>query len=144
MTRNTIILLAEDEEMHSFPMEVALKRAGFETKVVRNFEAVVACGGDVDALLIDARLPTEALEGLHAAAELVRRGLPRAVPIIFVSVYSDETDQVRSTLADLPELAGRYIWLEKWFEPQNLIKIIRRQLGECDEVTDQCRSGNEL
>ena len=138
MARKPTVLLAEDEEMHSFPMEVALKRAGFETEVVRNFEAVVSCGGNADALVIDARLPTEALEGLHAAAELVRRGLPHTVPIIFVSVYSEETDKVRNTLAHLPELFGRYVWLEKWFEPQNLVKIIERLLP-----ADLRGSGNE-
>jgi len=143
MIHRRTVLLAEDEEMHSFPMEVALKRAGFETQVVRNFDDVVACGSTVDALVIDVRLPTEALEGLHAAAELVRRGLPRTVPIIFASVYSEEVDKVRTTLAQLPELSGRYVWLEKWFEPQNLVKVVERRMAESRGGAGQRGSGND-
>jgi DNA-binding response OmpR family regulator len=129
MTRKHKVLLAEDEEMHSFPMRVALERKGFEVLEVRNDTGVKENGLKVDALIIDARLPSEALEGLHAAAYLIRNGLRATVPIVFVSVYSEETPQVQTTLKDLAnELAGRYIWLEKWFEPSNLVRIVEQQI----------------
>jgi DNA-binding response OmpR family regulator len=129
MTRKPRVLLAEDEEMHAFPMKVALERKGFKVVKASDDTGVKENGLDVDALIIDARLPSEALEGLHAAAHLIREGLPATVPIIFVSVYSEETPQVQSALKDLAnELAGRYIWLEKWFEPSNLVRIVEQQI----------------
>lgn len=132
------VLLAEDEEMHSFPMEVALKRAGFDVSVVRDAKGVIQKGPGADALVIDARLPSEALEGLHAAADLVRGRLPNRIPIIFVSIYPENTPKVERTLADLPELTGRYVWMEKWFEPSNLAKILRRLIAErAQEAAEQ-------
>lgn len=122
------VLLAEDEEMHAFPMQMALKRAGFEVRLATDQGGVLAHGKDAVALVIDARLPSQALEGLHAAARLVREGLPTTVPIIFISVYAEATPSVQQTLSGLPELSGRYHWLEKHFEPTNLVRLLKRSI----------------
>lgn len=130
MKDKAVVLVAEDEEMHSYPMEIALEEAGFEVRVVRDYDGVIKEGRHADALVIDARLPSEALEGLHAAADLIQDGLKKTIPIIFVSVYAEKDEPVEKKLRGLPNLKDRYDWLEKWFEPSNLVRLITLRLNQ--------------
>jgi CheY-like chemotaxis protein len=127
VSRKPKVLLAEDEEMHSFPIEVALRRVGLLVTTVTNASDAISKGVDMDALVIDARLPSEALEGLHAAAQLIKSGFPPSNPLVFISVYSEENQNVQQKMKQYPELKNRYVWLEKFFEPNNLIRILHRE-----------------
>jgi len=128
--RKPRVLLADDEPFHRVPYRRSLERQGFDVIEAEDYAGVVAHGLTVDALVVDAMLPTVRLEGLKAADELVRQGLPAAVPLIFVSSQPEHVLSVQQALKALPALHGRYEWIEKPFEPTTLGILLWRRLRQ--------------
>ncbi len=131
MSEPQLVVVAEDDEGYSFPIQRALGREGFEVTVVTTKDDLVRVGLEAAVLLVDVRLPSSAYEGLEAVDQLIEAGLEQRVPLIFISVLMETSQGVVSKLGQLKHLAkGRYRWLEKPFEPRMLAKLVRRSLAE--------------
>lgn len=125
-TRTRSVLLAEDDFGFRFPLEALLKDSGYEVIAVSNASGVRQHHGEVDVLVLDARLPTAELAGITAAAD-IRRSLHQSEwkPIIFMSVMDRE--DCRDQLDQFP---GPYEWIVKPFEIEALIDFIEKRSAE--------------
>jgi CheY-like chemotaxis protein len=124
------VLLAEDDEGYSFPIQRALERAGFEVTLVDNEEGVLEHGLHSQALVIDVRLPTGENEGLRAAAKLVGKGLTKDVPLLFVSVLDELDPAVQSGIEVLQSKDRDFEWYTKPIEPVYLAKAVQKMLED--------------
>jgi CheY-like chemotaxis protein len=114
------ILVAEDEPRVRAVVVRILERAGYRVVTAEDGEQAVAKFADapeVDLVLLDAVMPNKS--GAEALAE-IRAKEPDVVAIL-CSGYSD-------SLANVSELGEGVTFLAKPYEPDELLRVVRRQL----------------
>lgn len=86
------VILAEDEPDIQLVARLALKRAGFEVRIVDNgAEAIAAAGERIpDVILLDWMMPT--MDGPTACAKLKGNPATAGVPVIFLTARSQESE----------------------------------------------------
>lgn len=127
------ILLVDDEADFRFSASIALRKAGFEVieaedgkealSMIRNFRSD---GRGIDLLLTDLRMP--GLSGLELLEALGEDGID--IQVIAITGYGND-----SLRADL-EAKGCNEFMEKPFEPDDLVMRVRK-------VLDNCASGSK-
>lgn len=86
------ILLAEDEPDIQFVVRIALEDAGHEIVAVEDGQAAVerARAEPFDVVLLDVMMPH--LDGLGACRQLKNDARTRALPVIFLTARSQQTE----------------------------------------------------
>jgi len=120
--KQPVVLVVEDSEVSRRSLEHKLERSGFACRVAEDGVEALAIldgGQDVDLILSDQQMPRmDGLTLLQAVKE--RHG---HIPFILLTGHGSVTDAVYS----LKEGADDYI--EKPFDPDNLLATIRRSLN---------------
>jgi DNA-binding NtrC family response regulator len=129
MSNRHTVLLAEDQIGYRLPIQNFLEDEGFHVIPAEDVDRVWEYGPDADALVVDVRLPSGRLEGIDVVARLItEKQLSPEVPIIFISVH-DQTDEIcQNKLREFPGWKERYTWLQKPFELELLVKILRDKI----------------
>jgi CheY-like chemotaxis protein len=106
-----------------------LEDEGSEVEAVADASGVTEYGPTADVLVVDVRLPTRAMEGVTAVADLLREGLIQDhVPVIFISVLDEDDAGCQGKLKEYPFMEGRYIWIQKPFELELLVDMISEEI----------------
>lgn len=86
------VILAEDEPDIQLVARLALKRAGFEVRIVDNGAEAIAAAGErlPDVILLDWMMPT--MDGPTACAKLKANPATAGVPVIFLTARSQESE----------------------------------------------------
>ncbi len=131
MSERVRVLIAEDERMFLVGYQDYLEDEGFQVIPVSEAQGLLESASTAQVLVVDARLPTEQLEGIEAVTLMLREGkLPDAVPVIFISVLPRDEPLCKHKLDELPIPDDRYVWLQKPFELELLSNTIRGELGK--------------
>ncbi|MBY3321612.1 response regulator [Rhizobium laguerreae] len=118
------ILIVEDEFLIALELEYRLRDAGFEVIGIAATagEALSIAASDRPALAImDIRL-TDRTDGIQAAIEL---NATLGVRSIFASAHTDPETRKRAAAA------SPIGWLQKPYQAEALINLIRQYLGQC-------------
>lgn len=127
----TRVLLAEDDALWLDLIRRPLRRNGFEVLSVESSAGVLAHAAEADVLVIDSMLddPFSDYTGIGAVGRLLGEGGIRPeVPIVFVSANSEHDRGVEGKLRELAIPKDRYVWLQKNFEEDYFIEVIRAEL----------------
>ncbi|MBB3136482.1 two-component system chemotaxis response regulator CheY [Rhizobium pisi] len=121
MTAN--ILTVDDSASIRLTTKVTLTNAGYSvTEAVNGAEGLVAAkGSSFDLIVTDLNMPV--MDGLTMIEELRKLPAQAGVPIIFLTTESDADLKARA------KAAGATGWLTKPFDPENLVKIVKKVLG---------------
>jgi signal transduction histidine kinase/CheY-like chemotaxis protein len=99
------ILVAEDNVDSQMLMTVYMKRAVYDAVIVANGKEAVAAweSGDFSLILMDGQMPE--MDGLQATACIRERerGRERAIPIIALTAYAEESDRERFLSAGMTD-----------------------------------------
>lgn len=119
-----LVLLVDDDPVIVRLLEVNFRLAGFRTEAASRGDVVVerAQALSPDAIVLDVTLP--GLDGLEAARRLRADPRQAGVPVVFLTARADDGRQSRA--ADL----GPADWVEKPFDPAELVSIVERRLAE--------------
>ena len=117
------ILTVDDSASIRLTTKVTLTNAGYSvTEAVNGAEGLMAAkGNSFDLIVTDLNMPV--MDGLTMIEELRKLPAQAGVPIIFLTTESDADLQARA------KAAGATGWLTKPFEPENLVKIVKKVLG---------------
>jgi two-component system, chemotaxis family, chemotaxis protein CheY len=117
------ILTVDDSASIRLTTKVTLTNAGYSvTEAVNGAEGLAtAQGGQFDLIVTDLNMPV--MDGLTMIEELRKLPSQAGVPIIFLTTESDADLKARA------KAAGATGWLTKPFDPENLVKIIKKVLG---------------
>lgn len=117
------ILTVDDSASIRLTTNVALSSAGYSvTEAVNGADGLEkARAGHYDLIVTDLNMPV--MDGLTMIEELRRTPGQTGVPIIFLTTESDAALKTRA------KAAGATGWLTKPFDPENLVKIVRKVLG---------------
>jgi two-component system chemotaxis response regulator CheY len=117
------LLTVDDSASIRFAVRRTLANAGYDVS-----EAVNGADGlekakdeEFDLIVTDLNMPI--MDGLTMIEELRRLPKHTGVPIIFLTTESDVNLKARA------KAAGATGWLTKPFEPENLVKVVRKVLG---------------
>jgi CheY-like chemotaxis protein len=122
----TKILIAEDEKDIRDLVVFSLKYGGFEAIAASNgIEAVAKAEEEIpDLILMDVRMPK--MSGYDACQTLKHNPATRDIPIVFLSAKGQESE-IRKGLS-----AGAEEYILKPFAPDELVKRVRKILGQTD------------
>lgn len=112
------ILLVDDDALVRRPLEMLLKRAGYQVSARGSAEEAltsIAAGESFDILVTDVVMPGK--NGVQFVAELEARGVVK--PTIFISGHHDEADLRSGTLPPHQR------FLAKPFSADELVRVIR-------------------
>ncbi len=117
------ILTVDDSASIRLTTKVTLTNAGYEiTEAVNGAEGLdKAKAGQFDLIVTDLNMPV--MDGLTMIEELRKLPAHMGVPIIFLTTESDADLKARA------KAAGATGWLTKPFDPENLVKIVRKVPG---------------
>ncbi|WP_075289503.1 response regulator [Pararhizobium arenae] len=117
------ILTVDDSASIRLTTKVTLTNAGYEiTEAVNGAEGLEkAKAGEYDLIVTDLNMPI--MDGLTMIEELRKLPAHMGVPIIFLTTESDADLKARA------KAAGATGWLTKPFDPENLVKIVKKVLG---------------
>jgi two-component system chemotaxis response regulator CheY len=117
------ILTVDDSASIRLTTKVTLTNAGYEvTEAVNGAEGLdKAKAEQFDLIVTDLNMPI--MDGLTMIEELRKLPAHMGVPIIFLTTESDVDLKARA------KAAGATGWLTKPFDPENLVKIVRKVLG---------------
>jgi two-component system chemotaxis response regulator CheY len=117
------ILTVDDSASIRLTTKVTLTNAGYSvTEAVNGAEGLAAAkGGSFDLIVTDLNMPV--MDGLTMIEELRKLPAQAGVPIIFLTTESDADLKARA------KAAGATGWLTKPFDPENLVKIVKKVLG---------------
>lgn len=117
------ILTVDDSASIRMTTKIALSGAGYAvTEAVDGADGLAkAKSGSFDLVITDLNMPV--MDGLTMIEELRRLPAHMGVPIIFLTTESDADLKARA------KAAGATGWLTKPFDPENLLKIVRKVLG---------------
>jgi two-component system chemotaxis response regulator CheY len=117
------ILTVDDSASIRLTTKVTLSNAGYSvTEAVNGAEGLAtAKGGQFDLIVTDLNMPV--MDGLTMIEELRKLPAHMGVPIIFLTTESDADLKARA------KAAGATGWLTKPFDPENLVKIVKKVLG---------------
>ncbi len=123
------LLLVEDEIDAREALARALARAGYSVTAVGSAAAALEAarsGLPVDLAVVDVRLGTDERGGVELLRPL-REATSRA-PVVVITAFAD-LDTVKQALNE-----GAAYLLEKPFRAGDLVEVLRRLLGERDEL----------
>ncbi|ARO31657.1 MULTISPECIES: response regulator [Rhizobium] len=117
------ILTVDDSASIRLTTKVTLTNAGYSvTEAVNGAEGLIAAkGSSFDLIVTDLNMPV--MDGLTMIEELRKLPAQAGVPIIFLTTESDADLKARA------KAAGATGWLTKPFDPENLVKIVKKVLG---------------
>jgi two-component system, chemotaxis family, chemotaxis protein CheY len=118
------ILTVDDSASIRLTTNVALSGAGYSvTEAVDGAEGIrKATSGTYDLIVTDLNMPV--MDGLTMIRELRKIPSQMGIPIIFLTTESD------GSIKEQAKAAGATGWLTKPFDPENLVKIVRKVLGK--------------
>jgi two-component system, chemotaxis family, chemotaxis protein CheY len=118
------ILTVDDSASIRLTTNVALSGAGYSvTEAVNGAEGIQkATSGTYDLIVTDLNMPV--MDGLTMIRELRKIPSQMGIPIIFLTTESD------GSIKEQAKAAGATGWLTKPFDPENLVKIVRKVLGK--------------
>ncbi|ABC92279.1 response regulator [Rhizobium esperanzae] len=117
------ILTVDDSASIRLTTKVTLTNAGYSvTEAVNGAEGLAAAkSNSFDLIVTDLNMPV--MDGLTMIEELRKLPAQAGVPIIFLTTESDADLKARA------KAAGATGWLTKPFDPENLVKIVKKVLG---------------
>ncbi|MBX4927987.1 two-component system chemotaxis response regulator CheY [Rhizobium binae] len=117
------ILTVDDSASIRLTTKVTLTNAGYSvTEAVNGAEGLAtAKSSRFDLIVTDLNMPV--MDGLTMIEELRKLPGQAGVPIIFLTTESDADLKARA------KAAGATGWLTKPFDPENLVKIVKKVLG---------------
>lgn len=117
------ILTVDDSASIRLTTKVTLTNAGYSvTEAVNGAEGLMAAkGSSFDLIVTDLNMPV--MDGLTMIEELRKLPAQAGVPIIFLTTESDPDLKARA------KAAGATGWLTKPFDPESLVKIVKKVLG---------------
>jgi two-component system chemotaxis response regulator CheY len=117
------ILTVDDSASIRLTTRVALSNAGYTvTEAVDGRDGLAKLnGGQFDLIVTDLNMPN--MDGLTMIRELRKLPAHTGVPVIFLTTESD------SDIKQQAKTAGATGWLTKPFDPESLVKIVRKVLG---------------
>src|SRR5689334_19172531 len=118
----TTILVADDDSGIRFAIVGILQDFGFKVVEASNEDELIERAQKADIWVIDARLPTRSYEGILAVWKLHER-YKCTRPVIFTSVDSQQFADKQ--LDRLEKAKIKFVWLEKPFEPELLVNVIK-------------------
>ncbi|MDB5556392.1 MAG: cheY [Rhizobium sp.] len=118
------ILTVDDSASIRLTTNVALSGAGYSvTEAINGAEGIQkATSGAYDLIVTDLNMPV--MDGLTMIRELRKIPSQMGIPIIFLTTESD------GSIKEQAKAAGATGWLTKPFDPENLVKIVRKVLGK--------------
>lgn len=118
------ILTVDDSASIRLTTNVALSNAGYSvTEAINGAEGIAkATSGQFDLIVTDLNMPV--MDGLTMIRELRKIPSQMGIPIIFLTTESD------GAIKQQAKEAGATGWLTKPFDPENLVKIVRKVLGK--------------
>jgi two-component system chemotaxis response regulator CheY len=117
------ILTVDDSASIRLTTRVALSNAGYTvTEAVDGVDGIAKLqSGQFDLIVTDLNMPN--MDGLTMIRELRKIPSCMGVPVIFLTTESDQE------LKQEAKSAGATGWLTKPFDPESLVKIVRKVLG---------------
>lgn len=117
------ILTVDDSASIRLTTRVALSTAGYQvTEAVDGLDGISKLNaGQFDLIVTDLNMPR--MDGLTMIRELRKMPAHMGVPVIFLTTESD------NELKQQAKAAGATGWLTKPFDPESLVKIVRKVLG---------------
>ncbi|MBT9371590.1 response regulator [Rhizobium sp. CSW-27] len=118
------ILTVDDSASIRLTTRVALSNAGYKvTEAVDGLDGISKLkGGQYDLIVTDLNMP--GMDGLTMIRELRKLPAHMGVPVIFLTTESD------AGIKQEAKAAGATGWLTKPFDPESLVKIVRKVLGK--------------
>ncbi|CCB67700.1 MULTISPECIES: response regulator [unclassified Hyphomicrobium] len=118
------ILTVDDSSSIRVAIKVALTGAGYQvSEAVDGADGIKkANAGKFDLIITDLNMPV--MDGLTMIEELRKIPAHSGVPIIFLTTESD------AALKQRAKSAGATGWLTKPFQADNLLKIVKKVLGQ--------------
>jgi two-component system chemotaxis response regulator CheY len=118
------ILAVDDSASIRVAVKIALSSAGYTvTEAVNGADGVAkAKAGRFDLIVTDLNMPV--MDGLTMIEQLRQSPAHDGVPIIFLTTESDAAMKQRA------KAAGATGWLTKPFDPDQLVKIIKKVLAQ--------------
>ncbi|KEQ02429.1 MULTISPECIES: response regulator [Pseudorhizobium] len=117
------ILTVDDSASIRLTTRVALSNAGYTvTEAVDGKDGLAKLdAGQFDIIVTDLNMPN--MDGLTMIRELRKLPAHTGVPVIFLTTESD------AEIKQQAKAAGATGWLTKPFDPESLVKIVRKVLG---------------
>ncbi|WP_105440168.1 response regulator [Neorhizobium sp. T25_13] len=117
------ILTVDDSASIRLTTRVALSNAGYQiTEAVDGLDGIAKLkASQFDLIVTDLNMPN--MDGLTMIRELRKMPAHMGVPVIFLTTESD------SDIKQEAKAAGATGWLTKPFDPESLVKIVRKVLG---------------
>ncbi|MEN0117384.1 MAG: response regulator [Agrobacterium cavarae] len=118
------ILTVDDSASIRMTTKIALTNAGYQvTEAVDGADGLAkAKSAPFDLIVTDLNMPN--MNGLEMIETLRQSPAHTGVPIIFLTTESDADMKARA------KAAGATGWVTKPFDPENLVKIVRKVLGK--------------
>ena len=118
------ILTIDDSASIRMTTKIALTNAGYQvTEAVDGADGLAkAKSAPFDLIVTDLNMPN--MNGLEMIEALRQSPAHTGVPIIFLTTESDADMKARA------KAAGATGWVTKPFDPENLVKIVRKVLGK--------------
>ena len=118
------ILTVDDSASIRMTTKIALTNAGYQvTEAVDGADGLAkAKSATFDLIVTDLNMPN--MNGLEMIEALRQSPAHTGVPIIFLTTESDADMKARA------KAAGATGWVTKPFDPENLVKIVRKVLGK--------------
>ncbi len=118
------ILTVDDSASIRLTTRVALSNAGYAiTEAVDGMDGLSKLrGSQFDLIVTDLNMPN--MDGLTMIRELRKIPSCMGVPVIFLTTESD------NELKQQAKSAGATGWLTKPFDPESLVKIVKKVLGK--------------
>lgn len=120
----TAILTVDDSASVRWTIKMALTGEGFDVSEACDGSEGLQCAeaNRFDLIITDLNMPI--MNGLTMIQELRKRPAHAGVPILFLTTESD------AGLKTEAKAAGATGWLTKPFDPDNLIKVVRKILAK--------------
>ena len=117
------ILTVDDSASIRLTTRVALSNAGYTvTEAVDGLDGMAKLASQqFDLIVTDLNMPN--MDGLTMIRELRKLPAHTGVPVIFLTTESD------AEMKSQAKAAGATGWLTKPFDPDSLVKIVRKVLG---------------
>ncbi|KXG87798.1 response regulator [Agrobacterium bohemicum] len=117
------ILTVDDSASIRMTTKIALTNAGYHvTEAVDGADGLTkAKAGSFDIIVTDLNMPN--MNGLEMIEALRQSPAHTGIPIIFLTTESDADMKARA------KAAGATGWVTKPFDPENLVKIVKKVLG---------------
>ena len=117
------VLTVDDSASIRLTINATLSAAGYAvTEANDGAQGLkIAQSQPFDLIITDLNMPE--MDGLQMIEEIRKGSAAAGVPIIFLSTESDGEMKARA------KAAGATGWLTKPFDPENLIKIVRKVVG---------------